>query len=172
MDIPPLTTARLTLRGPASEDAATYCAFYGDPEASTFYGGPLPPPLAWRKLAFDIGHWTLRGFGMWSVIEKATGTMVGGCGIVWPEGWPRPELTWWIMPCARRNGYAREASQAAIAYGYDVLGWERVETHMRDDNLPARHLVMRLGGDLLTRETFPDGIARDVFTLPRGSASL
>ena len=115
MIIPQLRTPRLLLRGPARHDFDVYRRFYADPDASFFYGGPLEAGAAWRRLACDLGHWTLRGFGMWSVVEQATGRMVGGCGIVWPEGWPRHELTWWIAPDARRKGYASEASRAAKA---------------------------------------------------------
>lgn len=167
MPIPTMETARLILRAPAAGDFPVYRAFYGDAEASAFYGGPLAPALAWRKLAFDIGHWALRGFGMWSVVERASGTMIGGCGLVHPEGWPRHELTWWIVPAARRRGYALEASRAAIGWAYDALGWSVVETHMNDANLAARALAQRLGGTVIARETFPDGLERDIFALPR-----
>lgn len=166
MEIPTLETERLFLRAPASEDFPIYRAFYSDPEASAFYGGPLPPALAWRKLAGDIGHWALRGFGMWTVVERSGGRTVGGCGIVWPEGWPRHELTWWIVPQARRRGYAAEASRAAIDWAYGSLGWEQVETHMKDDNIPARLLAEKLGGSVIARETFPDGISRNIYMLP------
>jgi hypothetical protein len=37
---------------------------------------------------------------------------------------------------------------------------------MKDDNLPARSLVTKLGGKLITREAFPDMIVRDVFAIP------
>ena len=93
--------------------------------------------------------------------------MVGGCGIWWPDGWPRSELTWWIAASARRKGYAKEASRAAIAFAYDVLDWELVETHMDDGNEAARRLVLSLGGSVIARDTFPDGKERDVFALPR-----
>lgn len=165
--IPTLETARLALRAPAAADFPVYRAFYADAKASAFYGGPLAPASAWRKLAFDIGHWALRGHGMWSLVERSGGKMVGGCGIVWPEGWPRHELTWWIVPEARRNGYALEASRAAIGWAFDALGWSRVETHMDDSNAAARRLAERLGGTVIARETFPDGLARDVYALPR-----
>nr|WP_157027916.1 GNAT family N-acetyltransferase [Sphingomonas horti] len=164
---PAIETARLVLRAPAASDFPVYRDFYADADASAFYGGPLAPALAWRKLAFDIGHWSLRGFGMWSVAERASGTMVGGCGLVRPEGWPRHELTWWIMPGARRRGFAFESSCAAIGWAYAALGWERVETHMKDDNVAARGLAVRLGGVIIARERFPDGIERDIFALPR-----
>lgn len=165
--IPELLTERLLLRGPTAADYPVYRDFFADAEASQFYGGPLDADRAWRVLATDLGHWQLRGYGRWSVIERSTGRMIGGCGLWWPEGYPRSELTWWIVPAARRHGYAREASQAAIRFGYDVLGWELVETHMNDENMAARALAEKLGGQLLLRDRFPDGLERDVFALPR-----
>ena len=167
MDIPTLHTDRLILRAPGRDDFPAYRNFYADRRASAAYGGPLRAGLAWRKLAADIGHWSLRGFGMWSVEEKSSGRMVGGCGIVWPEDWPRHELTWWIAPAARRQGYAFEASRAAIGWAHDSLGWDQVETHMNDGNQAARRLAEKLGGKIIGRETFPDGISRNIYVLPR-----
>lgn len=165
--IPILKTERLALRGPISEDYPVYRDFFADAEASHFYGGPMEADRAWRVLAADLGHWALRGYGRWSVVEQATGQVIGGCGLWWPGGYPRSELTWWIVPSARRHGYALEASRAAIAFGYESLGWELVETHMNDANLAARKLVEKLGGTKLSREQFPDGLERDIFALPR-----
>ena len=128
--------------------------------------GPMDAQRAWRVLTADVGHWQLRGYGRWSVIEKTTNHMIGGCGLWWPEGYPRSELTWWIVPAARRSGYALEASRAAIAFGYNILGWSLVETHMNDENVAARKLVEKLGGTKLMREKFPDGLERNIFCLP------
>ncbi|MEE9379936.1 MAG: GNAT family N-acetyltransferase [Hyphomonadaceae bacterium] len=163
---PTLETERLILREPRAEDFPVYRSFFADEEASIAYGGPLSADRAWRVLATDIGHWALRGYGRWAVIEQQTGEMIGGCGLWWPEGYPRSELTWWIVPAARKQGYAREASIAAITFGYDDLGWSLVETHMNDENEVARKLVKSLGGKVIAREAFPDGLTRDVFRLP------
>lgn len=164
-----IETGRLILRAPEASDFPLYRDFYADAEASGFYGGPLTPALAWRKLAFDIGHWALRGFGMWTLVERESGNAVGGCGIVWPEGWPRHELTWWIVPAARRKGYALEASRTVIEWACDTLGWDGVETHMNDGNEAARALAGRLGGGIIARESFPDGLDRNVYLLPAQS---
>jgi len=170
--IPTLLTERLELRGPCAEDFPVYRDFFADAEASRFYGGPLDADRAWRVVATDLGHWQLRGYGRWAVVERATGAMVGGCGLWWPEGYPRSELTWWIVPTARRNGYAIEASRAAIAFGYDTLGWPLVETHMNDDNHAARALAEKLGGIVIARETFPDGLARNIYALPAATSAI
>ncbi|GAA0651902.1 GNAT family N-acetyltransferase [Brevundimonas lenta] len=168
--IPELVTERLRLRAPRETDLETYIRFYGDTEASAFYGGPLTPNQAWSRLARDVGHWVLRGYGLWFVERLDDGAPVGGCGLYWPLGWPRSELTWWVLPEQRRRGFAAEASCAAIAWGYDTLGWDRIETHCDDANEPARSLIGALGGTKFAREVFPDGKERDVFEFPRPQA--
>lgn len=149
-----------------AEDYPVYRTFFADTMASGAYGGPLDPGEAWEMLALDIGHWALRGYGRWAVVVKASGEMIGGCGLWWPEGYPRSELTWWIIPAARRSGYAFEASQAAVRFGYRTLGWPLVQTHMNDRNTPARRLVEKLGGEIIDRTRFPDGMVRDIYALP------
>ncbi|MEM8790320.1 MAG: GNAT family N-acetyltransferase [Pseudomonadota bacterium] len=168
--IPVIETERLTLRAPQAGDAALYAEFFRDAEGSGNYGGPLRPDQAWRVLAQDLGHWHLKGFGKWIMVERSTGNPVGGCGIVHPEGWPSHELTWWLLRTARGKGYATEASRAALAFARDTLGWLEVETHMRDTNTPARAIAERLGGLIDRRETFPDGVPRDIFRISCASA--
>ncbi|WBU65210.1 GNAT family N-acetyltransferase [Paracoccus aerodenitrificans] len=164
MTAPILHTDRLTLRLPEAGDHAAYSAFFADADASAFYGGPLLPYQAYGILCRDIGHWSLKGFGKF-VIE-AKGEALGGCGIVHPEGWPGHELTWWLLPSARGQGIAQEASRAVLGFARDSLGWSHVETHFRDENIPARRLTESLGGTKQRRETFPDGIKRDIYAIP------
>ena len=39
-----------------------------------------------------MGHWVIRGFGVWAVEEKATGDFCGIVGLWYPEGWPEREM--------------------------------------------------------------------------------
>lgn len=161
---PTLVTRRLRLRGPQGGDLGAYAAFYADPQASHFYGGPLRRDQAFTTLCSDIGHWALKGFGKFTVTRD--GAVIGGCGIVHPEGWPSHELTWWLLPEARGTGIAQEASRVVLRWARDSLGRNHVETHFRDENIAARRLTETLGGRKLRRETFPDGIARDIWAIP------
>lgn len=164
---PVLTTERLTLRPPTQADLGAYAAFYAVSDVPAGkYRGPRSDTEVHAMLAEDIGHWRCKGFGMWLIARRDSGEVVGGCGLAHPDDWPRHELTWWLMPAARGTGFATEASQAVIRFAYGTLGWDVVETHMRDQNLPARRLAQRLGGKVIARETFPDRVARDIFALP------
>lgn len=166
-EIPILETDRLIMRAPRASDFAIYRDFYGDAAASKFYGGPKSEAESWEKLAGDLGHWHLRGYGLWALETQQDNRTVGVCGLVWPYGWQRSELTWWIASDARRQGFAREASVAAIRFGYQQLKWDLVQTYMKDENEAAKALVLSLGGTQIAREKFPDGISRDVYRLPQ-----
>ena len=100
--------------------------------------------------------------------RRATADCWEVCGFWQDKGWPR-ELTWWLLPEARGKGNASEASRGAIAHGYDVFGWDHVETYMDDDNEAARALVLRLGGIENRREKFVDGKDRTIYRLPRSA---
>jgi ribosomal-protein-alanine N-acetyltransferase len=165
MQAPVLETPRLRLRPLGPDCEAMYLAFFTDAEASHFYGGPLPPKGAWSRLAADIGTWSLRGFGVWAIERREDKQLLGTCGFWQAADWPR-ELTWWLLPAARGAGVAQEASEAVLRQAYGPWGWTEVETYMPDDNLAARRLALRLGGAVVRRQHFPDGVARDVLKLP------
>ena len=167
MTPPTLLTKRLRLEPATPGHLPAYLAFYAianDQKGS--YRAPRPADEVEGLLARDIAEWQRNGFGMFLAHRLDTGAFVGGTGLAHLADWPRHELTWWLMPEARGTGFATEASRAVLAWAYDTLGWPRVETHMRDENTPARNLVERLGGEKIARETFPDGITRDVYALP------
>ena len=43
------------------------------------------------------GSWALNGFGMFSVIEKASGLWLGRIGPWRPDGWPGNEVGWGLV---------------------------------------------------------------------------
>jgi [ribosomal protein S5]-alanine N-acetyltransferase len=166
MLIPSLKTDRIGLVPLGIRCEEPYDRFYTDRTSSSAYGGPLSSAAAWNRLASDIGCWQLQGFGVWAIEQNTEKDIGGVCGFWQGKGWPR-ELTWWLLPEARGKGLALEASVAAIRYAYNEFGWNQVQTYMNDANDLARALVTRLGGVKLSRQTFPDGLERDVFHIPK-----
>ncbi len=163
--IPVLDTPRLRLVPPSAQCEDAYRRFYTDAAASAAYGGPLSAAAAWARLCADAGSWLLLGFGVWAIERRDAGDIVGTCGFWQGRGWPR-ELTWWLLPEARGQGLAKEASHAVVAHAYAVFGWPEVQTYMNDDNDAARALAIALGGERRARARFPDGVERDVFHIP------
>ena len=80
-----LETERLILRPWALEDFDDFAAMCADPRVMEFLavdGRPDSRFGSWRSLCGMVGHWQLRGFGLFAVVERQTGTFVGRVGPV------------------------------------------------------------------------------------------
>jgi len=95
--IPTLTTDNLILRGPAAQDAEAFVEFFGSDRA-IYVGGPKPPRQSWLLFAAEIGHWAIRGYGMWTVTTKEDDHALGLIGMYNPKDWPEQELGWILYP--------------------------------------------------------------------------
>ena len=92
-----METERLILREFRENDFDAYAAMCADAEVMRFLGGVMKRMDAWRQMAMFIGHWRLRGYGLWAVEEKATGEFIGRVGLLNPEGWPGLEVAWTLI---------------------------------------------------------------------------
>ncbi len=150
--IPTLETDRLILRAHDLADFPALADFYASDHAK-FVGGPMSAELAWRNLAMEAGHWLLRGFGRWSIVEKETNQWVGITGLWFPDGFPEHELGWDLAEQATGKGYATEAATAARAYAYHTLGWTTVISLVADGNDASAAVAKRMGAKLDGRFT-------------------
>ena len=142
---PTIETERLRLRPPREEDFEAWAAFLGDEEAMRHIGGMQPRAVAWRSMATFTGSWALRGFGMFSVIEKATGRWIGRLGPWCPEGWPGTEVGWGLAQAHWGKGYAAEGATAAMDWAVEALGWTDIIHTIAPANAAAVTLAERLG---------------------------
>jgi RimJ/RimL family protein N-acetyltransferase len=145
---PVLETERLLLRPPSAADFPAFAEFMADPETARFLGGVQPRSAAWRQWATITGAWVLRGFSMFSFIEKETGRWIGRGGPWMPEGWPGTEVGWGVIADAQRRGYAKEAATAALDWSFDVLGWSEVIHCIAPDNVASIGVAKALGSRL------------------------
>jgi RimJ/RimL family protein N-acetyltransferase len=169
---PTLETERLILRPPEARDFELWAAFAADEEAARHLGGPQARALAWRGMAIMTGAWTLRGFSMFSVIEKASGDWVGRLGPWQPEDWPGTEVGWGIARAHWGKGYATEGAIAAIDWAFDTLGWTEVIHTIDPGNLNSQAVAKRLGSTVLRQAELPPpfaGQVLDVWGQTRGA---
>ena len=153
---PTLETERLVLRPPTQEDFDGFVAMGSEAETMRYLGGVKPADAIWRQLATLAGSWSLLGFSMFSVIEKASGQWVGRLGPWQPGGeqgnWPGTEVGWGLRASAMGKGYAGEGAIAAIDWAFDTLGWDNVIHCIDKDNAPSIALALRLGSQLQRRD--------------------
>lgn len=165
MSIPVLETERLILRGHRSSDFepfATFCAT----ERSKGVGGPTTRAQAWRGMAMMVGHWELRGYGMWWLEEKKSGKCIGRAGLWNPEGWPAPELGWVIYDGFEGKSLAYEAAVAARDYAFQDLSWTTLISLIEPDNARSVALAKRLGARLDGTWTSPSGKTAQIYSHP------
>ena len=152
---PILETERLILRAPVPEDFDSWAEFAADEETMRYLGGAQARSVAWRGLCTAVGAWTVRGFSMFSVIEKATGRWVGRLGPWQPEDWPGTEVGWGLSRAAWGKGYATEGAAACMDYAFDVLGWSEAIHTIEPENRASQAVAKRLGSTLLGTSKMP-----------------
>ena len=142
-----LDTPRLRLRQFEEQDLDGLAAIYADNETMQYLGDgrTLTRDETWRAISGILGHWLLRGYGMWAVTERISGSMVGRVGFINPQGWPGFELGWVIERSRWGRGYAPEAAAAALRFAREILQQERVISLIRPANAASIRVAEKIG---------------------------
>ena len=122
---------------------------------------------AWTKFQSFLGMWALRGYGMFALEERATGSLVGRAGLQWHEQTPEPEMAWSLLDGFEGRGYAAEAAVAARDHAFEAHGIDAPISLIDAANAPSLALARRLGcvreaGDF----TYADGHVVQVWRHP------
>jgi RimJ/RimL family protein N-acetyltransferase len=145
----PLLTEHLELREPRMADArALFRDVYGDPEVMRWVaGGPLPDLAATRQaLATFRAHQRAHGFTWWTVVERATGRVVGDAGLFSYAGTgPEVEVGYTFARDAWGKGYATQAAVASLEAAFDVLAVPRVLAVVRPENGASQRVLEKAG---------------------------
>lgn len=150
MNIPIIKTERLILRGFCESDLDAYAEMCADQKVMRYIGTGkvLSREESWRSMAAMIGHWYLRGYGLWAVEEQQSGEMIGRIGCWKPEGWIGLEVGWTLRRAFWGKGFATEAGKASIDFAFTQLQQSQVISLIRPDNAASRRVAEKLGEKL------------------------
>ncbi len=147
--IPALTTDRLVLRAYCEDDVPAIAALHGDAEVMRFISTGEPNATlgsAWQHIAMHLGHWLIKGYGKWAVVEKSTNSLIGRVGFYNPPfDWPGLELGWTFARSSWGNGFATEAATVALRWGFETLDTGEIISAIHKDNAPSIRVAGRIG---------------------------
>jgi RimJ/RimL family protein N-acetyltransferase len=146
-DIPVVQTERLLLRAFRSDDLDAFAAMSADAEVMRHIGSgeTVDRNASWRTLAGFLGHWVLRGYGMWAIERKSDGAFIGRVGLHHPPYWPALEAGWSLARHAWGHGYAREGAAAALDFARRTLPPQRLVSFIRPGNARSVKVALALG---------------------------
>jgi ribosomal-protein-alanine N-acetyltransferase len=142
-----LATERLEIRDwRLSDDEEDARAIFCDPEVMRFIpAGTFAPDAIPRILGRMIERDERNGFTVWPVVEKASGRVIGECGITYIPDTTDVEIAWLFSRAAWGKGFASEAARAVLAYALGPLGLARVYALVVPENKASIAVANRLG---------------------------
>ncbi|MGC1428927.1 MAG: GNAT family N-acetyltransferase [Albidovulum sp.] len=118
--IPEIETERLILRGMIRADFPAYLAIWQEPDVVRFTGGTARSESeCWSRFLKIAGSWMIEGFGQWAITRKSDQAFVGQTGFfsakrdIGDDFDAAPEVGWALSAKVHRQGYGREAVEAA-----------------------------------------------------------
>lgn len=123
-----------------------------DEEVMYAYAHAFSDEEAKEWLKRQITRYQEDHMGLWAVILKETGEMIGQCGLTWqqvpeqvdPSG-RVPEIGYLFRKEFWRHGYALEAASACREYAFSKLKLQKVYSIIRDNNIASQNVARKNG---------------------------
>lgn len=149
-----LETERLILREMTQEDLPALREILQDEETMYAYNGAFDEEDTQAWLDRQLMRYAQDGFGLWAVVLRGTGRMIGQCGLTmqpW-RGNSVLEVGYLFNRAFWHHGYATEAARGCMDYAFTRLDAREVCSIIRETNLPSRHVAERNG--MTVRDTW------------------
>ena len=141
-----METDRLLLRPWREDDGTELQRLMSDPAVQG--GRNLPPERIARLAEGSLQQWRVHGFGPWAAIDKASGAWIGRIGLDALDDWPESDKievgfelhqAWW------GRGLATEGALAALSFGFEQHGLERIISVTAAAHAAARRVMEKAG---------------------------
>ncbi len=155
-----METERCVVRETCEADLDAFYEIYAEPSITAFME-PLFEDRAKEEAYVASYRETIYGFygyGIWTVIEKETGDIIGRAGITMREGYEEPEMGFCIGVPWQRKGYAYEVCKACLEYASETLEFDEVMALVQPGNVSSESLCRKLGMTERGEEVAEDGI--------------
>jgi ribosomal-protein-alanine N-acetyltransferase len=140
-------TSRLILREFSANDADAMALVLTDAETMRFYPAPLDRAGVEAWIARNLDRYAKDGHGLWAMILKSSGEVVGDCGLTIQNvgGLREVEIGYHVRRDHWGQGLGSEAARACRDFGFAHLPAERLISLIRPENLPSRRVAEKNG---------------------------
>ena len=159
-------TPRLTLRHLTPADAGSLAAVWSDAEAMKYFPRVLTPAQVGELIERNLQSYRKEGHGLYAVVLRATGEVIGDCGLLRQHvhGRDEVEVAYHFRPSVWGKGYATEAAGACVYHGFRRLGRNRIVALVRPENQPACRVAEKVGMTL-EKQVLWRGILHSVYAV-------
>lgn len=166
-----LETSRLTLREFSLDDVDSLAGVLCDPETMRYYPAPLDRPGVEEWIARNRRRYAKDGHGLWAMLLRANGQLIGDCGLTMQEvdGTPEVEVGYHVRRDFWGQGLATEAARACRDYGFANLPVERLISLIRPENLRSRRVAEK-NGMSVSKEVIWRNLPHMVYAIRREDA--
>lgn len=163
-----LSTVRLVLREFAVDDTEALARVLSDPETMRYYPAPYDRTGVAQWIAWSRERYKRDGVGLWAMVLKSTGELIGDCGIILQEveGKRLYEIGYHLRRDLWHQGFATEAAIACRDWGFQQLKTDRLISLIRPENTPSRRVAER-NGMTIWKEISWRGLTHYVYSIER-----
>jgi ribosomal-protein-alanine N-acetyltransferase len=168
--MPSIETDRLRLRIVSRDDLDDLATLFADPDVMKYVGDGKPAgrEVAAKAVESIVAHWQKHRFGRWIAADNTNGGFIGFGGLRSLFG--TPEVVYHLTKDNWGKGFATELARAALRFGFEGRGFDRIVAITKPPNLASIHVMEKLGMQFEKHARYYDldvvqySIARDAFT--------
>lgn len=158
-----IETERLVLCPPMADDLPWILEHMNTPSVMRHLGGVRSATEVADGLADDIAAFAAPGHRRWTVRRRDDNIRIGRCGLFHVRSPVAPEylrgmneIGWTLVADAWGRGYATEAAQAILDFGFGKLGYPTIYAQTSDSNVGSTRMMARLGFERLPAWDYVD----------------
>lgn len=142
-----IETERLYLRKMRGDDFESLHEILSDPETMQHYPAPFDAARTHKWIAWNQDNYQRYGFGLWAVVMKETGTLIGDCGITMQhiDGELLPEIGYHIHKRFWRKGFGKEAARAVRDWAFENTDFNVLYSYMKYSNIASYRTASAIG---------------------------
>lgn len=142
-----METERLLFRQYTPEDFDALFEILSDEETMQHYKCPYDADGTRRWISWSMENYQKYGFGLWALVLKETGEMIGDCGLTLQniDGEWLPEIGYHIHKKYWRRGLAREAASAVRDWAFRNTEYDRLFSYMTSGNVASYSTARSIG---------------------------